>query len=273
MAPPQSPRDTPVTTRDFLAWKSEGRKIVTVTAYDALFGRLVDEAGVDCVLVGDSVNQVLAGEPSTLSATVDQMIYHARAVRRGVKRALVVVDLPFLSYQVSREEAVRNAGRVMKETGAQAVKLEGGTTMAATVGALVEIGIPVMGHIGLTPQSVHALGGYRVQGREEETARRLESDAAALESAGVFSIVLELVPAALAAKITAARGVPTIGIGAGAACDGQVLVLPDLLGLNDGFSPKFLKRYASMADEVREAVGRFGDEVRGGAYPDADHSF
>ena len=266
-------KESVVTTRDFLAWKSRGRRIVTVTAYDALFGRLVDEAGVDCVLVGDSVNQVLAGEPSTLSATVEQMIYHARSVRRGVKRALVVVDLPFLSYQVSREEAVRNAGRIMKETGAQAVKLEGGATMAATVQALVEIGIPVMGHLGLTPQSVHALGGYRVQGREEETARRLESDAAALESAGVFSIVLELVPAALAGKITAARGVPTIGIGAGPACDGQVLVLPDLLGLNDGFAPKFLKHYASLADQVRSAVGRFGEEVRAGSYPDAEHSF
>ena len=266
-------KDSPVTTRDFLTWKAAGRKIVTVTAYDALFGRLVDEAGVDCVLVGDSVNQVLAGEPSTLSATVEQMIYHARAARRGVRRALLVVDLPFLSYQVSREEAVRNAGRIMKETGAQAVKLEGGATMAATVQALVEIGIPVMGHLGLTPQSVHALGGYRVQGREEETARRLESDAAALESAGVFSIVLELVPAALAARITAARGVPTIGIGAGPSCDGQVLVLPDLLGLNDGFAPKFLKRYASLSDQVRTAVGRFGEEVRAGTYPDADHSF
>ena len=266
-------RDAPITTRDFLAWKSKNRKIVVVTAYDALFGRLVDEAGVDCVLVGDSVNQVLAGEPSTLSATLEQMIYHARAVRRGVKRALMVVDLPFLSYQVSREEAVRNAGRVMKETGAQAVKLEGGAAMAATVGALVEIGIPVMGHLGLTPQSVHALGGYRVQGRDEETARRLESDAAALEQAGVFSIVLELLPAALAGRITAARGVPTIGIGAGAACDGQVLVLPDLLGLNDDFAPKFLKRYASLGDEVRKAVGRYGDEVRAGTYPDAAHSF
>jgi len=266
-------KDTPVTTRDFLAWKAAGRKIVVVTAYDALFGRLVDEAGVDCALVGDSVNQVLGGASSTLSATLEQMIYHARAVRRGVKRALVVVDLPFLSYQVSREDAIRNAGRVMKETGAQAVKLEGGAAMAETVAALVAIGIPVMGHIGLTPQSVHALGGYRVQGRDDDTARRLESDAAALEDAGAFSVVLELVPAALAGKITAARAIPTIGIGAGAACDGQVLVLHDLLGLNDGFTPKFLKRYASLADEVRGAVGRFGDEVRRGAYPDADHSF
>jgi 3-methyl-2-oxobutanoate hydroxymethyltransferase len=270
---PAAPASTPVTTRDFAVWKAAGRKIVVVTAYDALFGRLVDEAGVDCVLVGDSVNQVLAGEPSTLSATLEQMIYHARAVRRGVARALIVVDLPFLSYQVSREEAVRNAGRVMKETGAQAVKLEGGETVAGTVRALVEIGIPVMGHVGLTPQSVHALGGYRVQGRDDDAARRLARDAEALERAGAFSVVLELVPAALAASVSAARAIPTIGIGAGAGCDGQVLVLPDLLGLNDGFAPKFLKRYASLADEVRSAVARYGDEVRRGAYPDPEHSF
>ncbi len=262
-----------MTTRDFLVWKAAGRKIVVVTAYDALFGRLVDEAGVDCVLVGDSVNQVLAGEPSTLSATLEQMIYHARSVRRGVRRALLVVDLPFLSYQVSREEALRNAGRVLKETGAEAVKLEGGAAMAETVRAMVEIGIPVMGHIGLTPQSVHALGGYRVQGRDEATAERLQRDAAALAEAGAFSIVLELVPAALAASLTSRVGAATIGIGAGAGCDGQVLVLPDLLGLNDAFSPKFLKRYASLAGEVRRAVGQYADEVRAGSYPDPDHSF
>ncbi len=273
MSPSSSSKVSPVTTRDFLSMKAAGKKIVVVTAYDALFGRLMDEAGVDCVLVGDSVNQVLCAEPSTLSATLEQMIYHARAVRRGVTRALVVVDLPFLSYQVSREEAIRNAGRVMKETGAAAVKLEGGAPVAETVRALVDIGIPVMGHLGLTPQSVHALGGYRVQGREAEAARRLESDAAALEQAGVFSSVLELLPAAVAGAITAARKVATIGIGAGPQCDGQVLVGPDLLGLNDGFAPKFLKRYASLADEVRAAVVRFGDEVRRGAYPDADHSF
>jgi len=270
---PEPATDSPVTTRDFLALKRAGKKIVVVTAYDALFGRLVDEAGVDCVLVGDSVNQVLCGERTTLSATLDQMIYHARAVRRGVTRALVVVDLPFLSYQVSREDAMRSAGRVMKETGASAVKLEGGAAMADTVRALVEIGIPVMGHLGLTPQSVHALGGYRVQGREGADARRLESEAEALEGAGAFAIVLELVPAPLAGAISRARAVPTIGIGAGPGCDGQVLVLPDLLGLNDAFAPKFLKRYASLADDVRSAVGRFGDEVRRGAYPDAEHSF
>ncbi len=262
-----------VTVRDLLAWKGEGRKIVAVTAYDALFGRLVDEAGADCVLVGDSVNQVIAGAPSTLSATLDQMIYHGRIVRRGVRHALLVVDMPFLSYQVSVEDALRNCGRVMKETGAQAVKIEGGEAMAATVRALVDIGIPVMGHVGLTPQSVHALGGYRVQGKDDASAARIETDARALEAAGTFAIVLELVPAAVSRRITAALKVPTIGIGAGLHCDGQVLVTPDLLGLNDGFSPKFLKRYAHLAESVRAAVGAFAAEVRTGAYPDDAHSF
>jgi 3-methyl-2-oxobutanoate hydroxymethyltransferase len=269
-----SPSERPaVTTRDFVAWKAEGRRIVTVTAYDALFGRLVDEAGVDGVLVGDSVNQVIAGQPSTLSATVDQMIYHAQMVRRGVQRALLVVDMPFLSYQVSTEDALRNCGRVMKETGAQAVKLEGGRAMAPTIRALVDIGIPVMGHIGLTPQSVHALGGYRVQGRTEEEAARLEQDAKTLEEAGCFSVVLELVPAALADRISRSLAIPTIGIGAGPGCDGQVLVLPDLLGLNDRFTPKFLKRYAELAGEVRSAVGAFAADVRAGSYPGPEHSF
>jgi 3-methyl-2-oxobutanoate hydroxymethyltransferase len=269
-----SPSERPaVTTRDFVAWKAEGRRIVTVTAYDALFGRLVDEAGVDGVLVGDSVNQVIAGQHSTLSATVDQMIYHAQMVRRGVQRALLVVDMPFLSYQVSTEDALRNCGRVMKETGAQAVKLEGGRAMAPTIRALVDIGIPVMGHIGLTPQSVHALGGYRVQGRTEEEAARLEQDAKTLEEAGCFSVVLELVPAALADRISRSLAIPTIGIGAGPGCDGQVLVLPDLLGLNDRFTPKFLKRYAELAGEVRSAVGAFAADVRAGSYPGPEHSF
>ncbi len=270
---PTPPSDAPVTTRDFPAFKREGRRIVVVTAYDALFGRLVDEAGVDAVLVGDSLNQVIAGRPTTLSATLDQMIYHGAMTRRGVRRALLVVDMPFLTYQVSREEAIRNCGRVMQETGAQAVKLEGGVGVAATVRAVVEAGIPVMGHVGLTPQSVHALGGYRVQGRDEEGSVRLEADVRALEEAGAFAIVLELMPAELAARLSGLLAVPTIGIGAGPGCDGQVLVLPDLLGLNDRFAPKFLKRYADLAGEVRRAVGAFADEVRRGAYPDAPHSF
>jgi len=263
-----------VTVRDFLARKGTKDKLVLVTAYDALFGRLVDESGVDGVLVGDSVGNVVAGLSSTIPVTLDQMIYHARAARRGVTRALLIVDMPFLTYQVTPEEALRNCGRVMQETEAQGVKLEGaGDAITAAVRKVVSAGIPVMGHLGFTPQSVHALGGFRVQGREKEAAKRLVAEAKRLEEAGAFSIVLELMPSDVAAEVTAAVGIPTIGIGAGAACDGQVLVLPDLLGLNDRFTPKFLKRYASMADEVREAIGRFRSDVRSGRYPDADHSF
>lgn len=268
----QGKRPKRVTIHDLVALKREGRKIAMVTAYDALFGGLVDQAGVDVVLVGDSVATVLAGEPTTLPATLGQMIYHGRSVTRGVKHALVVVDLPFLSYQVSIPEAVRNAGRVLKRTGAGAVKLEGGRAWAATVRAMVDAGIPVMGHLGFTPQSVHALGGHRIQGREDAAAERLLEDARALEAAGIFALVLELVPAGLAERVSQALTVPTIGIGAGPGCDGQVLVLHDLLGLNEGFAPKFLKRYAELGAAVREAVGRFGDEVRSGAYPDRAHS-
>lgn len=265
--------ERPVTTADLIKMKSEGRRIVALTAYDALFARLLDEAGVDVLLVGDSVHQVLGGASSTLGATLDQMIYHARLVRHGTSRALVVVDMPFLSYQVSIEDAIRNAGRVLKETGAEAVKLEGGAAMAETVAAMVERGIPVMGHLGLTPQSVHAIGGYKVQGRDAEAAARLQSDATALEQAGAFSLVLELVPTKLAGKISKALTIPTIGIGAGVKCDGQVLVLHDMLGLNEHFSPKFLKRYASLADEVRRAAESYAAEVREGKYPDDAHSF
>jgi 3-methyl-2-oxobutanoate hydroxymethyltransferase len=246
---------------------------VCLTCYDTLFARLLDESGVDILLVGDSVNQVLAGAETTLSATLEQMIYHTKIVRRGASRALVVCDLPFLTYQVSKEEAIKNAGRVMAETGCHAVKLEGGKPIAQTVRALVDVGIPVMGHLGLTPQSVHALGGYRVQGRDEKTAERLKEDAKALEDAGAFSIVLELVPAPLASQITKSLTIPTIGIGAGPACDGQVLVLHDMLGLNDKFAAKFVKRYAALAEDVREAVRLFTAEVREGRYPGPEHSF
>jgi 3-methyl-2-oxobutanoate hydroxymethyltransferase len=264
----------PVTVRDFMQKATRGEKLVVVTAYDALFARLVDAAGVDAILVGDSLGNVVAGLDSTLGVTLDQMIYHATIVRRGAPQALVVVDMPFLTYQVSVEDAVRNCGRVVQQTGAQAVKMEGGDdNIAAAVSAVVALGVPVMGHLGFTPQSVHALGGFRVQGRDAAAAGRLLDDARRLEDAGAFSVVLELVPAELAARISEAVAIPTIGIGAGASCDGQVLVLPDLLGLNEGFSPKFLKRYASLADDVRDAVRRFGDEVRAGSYPDADHSF
>jgi 3-methyl-2-oxobutanoate hydroxymethyltransferase len=263
----------PVTIHELLQRKPKGERIVMLTCYDALFARLLDASGVDILLVGDSVNQVLAGRDSTLSATLDQMIYHTAMVRRGAEHALVICDLPFLTYQVTVEDAKRNAGRVMQATGCHGVKLEGGRPMAATVRALVDIGIPVMGHLGLTPQSVHALGGYRVQGRDDVAAERLKDDAKALEDAGAFAVVLELVPAPLASHVTKALTIPTIGIGAGPACDGQVLVLHDMLGLNDRFSAKFVKKYAELAEEVRDAARRFGAEVREGRYPDAAHSF
>jgi 3-methyl-2-oxobutanoate hydroxymethyltransferase len=263
----------PMTVPDLLAMKAAGRRIVMLTCYDAAFARLLEQAEVDVLLVGDSVNQVLAGQETTLSATLDQMIYHAASVRRGARRALVFVDLPFLTYQVSPTEAIRNAGRVLQESGAHGVKLEGGRPMAETVRALVDRGIPVIGHLGLTPQSVHALGGYRVQGRDASTAERLLADAHALEEAGACSIVLELLPAALAKRITAALTIPTIGIGAGAGCDGQVLVLHDMLGLNEMFNPKFLKRYAELGEAVRTAVRSYAADVRDGTYPGPEHSF
>jgi 3-methyl-2-oxobutanoate hydroxymethyltransferase len=268
-----TPGKPPRNILDLLAMKREGRKIVVLTAYDALFARLLVEGGVDLLLVGDSVNQVVAGAESTLSATLAQMIYHATMVRRGSGGTMVFVDLPFLTYQVTIPDALRNAGRVMQETGAQGVKLEGGTNMAATIRAMVEIGIPVMGHIGLTPQSVHALGGYRVQGREKGAADRLLADAKAIEDAGACALVLELVPAELSARISQALTIPTIGIGAGPDCDGQVLVTPDMLGLNPGFSPKFLKRYVELAKDVTDATRRFAEDVRGGKYPAREHSF
>jgi 3-methyl-2-oxobutanoate hydroxymethyltransferase len=262
-----------ITTRALLEMKEKGERIVALTCYDALFARLLDASGIDILLVGDSLNQVLAGAASTLSATLEQMIYHTTIVRRGTERAMVICDMPFLSYQITPEDALRHCGRVMKESGCQAVKIEGGQSMAATVRRLVDVGIPVMGHIGLTPQSVHALGGYRVQGRDDATAERLKADAKALEDACAFAVVLELVPAALASHITKTLTIPTIGIGAGPACDGQVLVLHDMLGLNDQFSAKFVKKYAALAEDVREAARLFAAEVREGRYPGPEHSF
>jgi len=261
-----------VTTADLLAMKHAARKIVMLTAYDALFAALLDQAGVDVILVGDSVGPVLAGEETTLPVTLGQMIYHGRSVQRGTSHALVVVDLPFLSYQVSRAAAVRNAGRVLKRTGAGAVKLEGGRTWAPTVRALVEAGIPVMGHLGFTPQAMHVLGGIHVQGRDAAAASRLIDDAQALEEAGAFSLVLEFMSASVAQQVTAAVSIPTIGIGAGPHCDGQVLVLHDMLGLNERFNAKFVKRYAQLAAAVRAATESFATEVRTGQFPDAAHS-
>src|ERR1043165_2338677 len=260
------------TIHDVHAATIAGRKLVMLTCYDALFAKLLAPY-VDILLVGDSVHQVLGGNDTTLGATLDQMIYHAKAVRKGAPDAVVVVDMPFLSYQVSVPEAIRNAGRVLAETGATAVKLEGGRAMVPVVKALVDVGIPVMGHLGLTPQSVHQLGGYRVQGRENAQAERLLSEAVLLEDAGVFALVLELIPRALAKKVSDKLAVPTIGIGGGPDCDGQVLVLPDMLGLNPGFTPKFLKTYASLAGEVVKAAAGYAADVRKGAYPGPEHSF
>jgi 3-methyl-2-oxobutanoate hydroxymethyltransferase len=263
----------PLTVLDLLAMKAAGRRIVMLTCYDAVFARLLEQADVDVLLVGDSLNQVIAGQETTLSATLEQMIYHAAAVRRAARRSLVFVDLPFLTYQVTVPDAIRNAGRVLQETGAHGVKLEGGRPMAETVRALVERGIPVIGHLGLTPQSVHALGGYRVQGRDAGAADRLLADAKALEVAGACAVVLELLPSELARSISATLTIPTIGIGAGPGCDGQVLVLHDMLGLNEGFNPKFLKRFAELGEAVRQAVRTYGAEVRDGGYPGREHSF
>ncbi len=266
-------KSKPVRTVDLKVMKGAGEKIVALTAYDALFASLVDESGVDVILVGDSVNTVLCGEATTLSATLDQMIYHGRIVRKGVRRALLTIDMPYLSYQVSIEDAKRNCGRVLKETGAEAVKVEGGRSVAPTVNALVEIGIPVMGHVGFTPQSVHAMGGHRVQGRAVGAKERIVEDAKALEQAGAFSVVLELMPSDVAQSVTEAIDIPTIGIGSGPSCDGQVLVLHDMLGLNDRFSAKFLKRYADLAGSVRSAVKAYEEDVRAGRYPDVSHAY
>ena len=264
----------PLTITDLLTMKAAGKRVVMLTCYDAIFARLLEDSGVDVLLVGDSLNQVIAGHETTLSATLDQMIYHAAAVRRGARRALVFVDLPFLTYQISIPEAIRNAGRVLQETGAHGVKLEGGGHMVDTVAALVERGIPVIGHLGLTPQSVHAMGGYSVQGRGEQSELLLE-DAKALEAAGVFAIVLEVIPAELAEQVTAVTSVPTIGIGAGPACDAQVLVWQDMAAFRTPGSsaPKFVKTYAELGDRLREAARQFAEEVRSGTYPGPQHAY
>lgn len=263
-----------VTILDLQEMKARGERIAMLTAYDFLFARLVDRAGTDVVLVGDSLGDVMLGLDSTIPVTLDDMVHHAAAVRRGVARALVVVDMPFLTYQVSREDAVRNAGRLLQETGAAAVKLEGGTPeMADTVAAVVRAGIPVMGHLGFTPQSVHALGGFRVQGREEAGRERLVAEARRLEEAGAFAVVLELVPGPVAEAVTAAVRIPTIGIGAGAGCDGQVLVLPDMLGMNPDFQPRFLRRFAELGAAADAGIRDYVAAVKAREYPAAEHTF
>jgi len=259
----------PVTIPDFAAWKSQRRRISVLTAYDFPVARLLDAAGVDCLLVGDSLGTVVQGWETTLKVTLDQVIYHAEMVARAARRALVVADLPFMSYQVSPRQALRSAGRILKETNCQAVKLEGGAKMAATIRAIVEAGIPVMGHVGLQPQAVRKLGGHKVQRSAEE----ILADASAAAGAGAFAIVLECIPSSLAARITEEIPIPTIGIGAGPRCDGQVLVIHDMLGLIEQFRPKFVRHYAELGQEVRAAVAAYVADVAEGRFPGEIESF
>lgn len=262
-----------ITTRRFIEMKHSGEKISMLTSYDYTTAGIVDNAGVDGILIGDSASNVMAGNSTTIPITVDQMIYHARAVALAVKRALVVCDMPFGSYQTSREDAMRNAVKMMKEGAMDALKLEGGVEIADTVRAMVAAGIPVMGHLGLTPQSIHKFGGYGLRAKEEAEARKLLSDAKALEEAGVFAIVLEKIPARLAKEVTESVGCPTIGIGAGGYCDGQVLVVDDMLGKSAGFKPKFLRKYADLNAIITDAVGRYVADVKSCDFPSAEESY
>jgi 3-methyl-2-oxobutanoate hydroxymethyltransferase len=262
-----------VTTNLLTQMKEAGTPIAALTAYDYTMAQLLDQAGVDLILVGDSVSTVMQGLETTVTVTMEHMVYHASLVRRGVERALVVADLPFMSYQVNSDEALRNAGRMVKEAGAEAVKLEGGRVVAETVRRIVDVGIPVMGHLGLTPQSIHKFGTYQVRATDEKEADELRRDAKLLEQAGVFSIVLEKVPAALAREVTESVSVPVIGIGAGGGCDGQILVSHDMLGICTRFNPRFVRRYGNLADEMRSAFERFSADVRGRDFPRDDESY
>jgi len=264
---------TRVTTSTIRDMKKKGERLTMLTAYDYPTAAAMDEAGIDVILVGDSLGMVVLGYDSTLPVTMEDMLHHTKAVTRAAKRAMVIGDMPFMSYQASVEEAVRNAGRFMQEAGAQGVKLEGGREVAEVTRRIAQAGIPVMAHIGLTPQSVHQLGGYKVQGKDHPSAVRLLEDARILEEAGAFAVVLECVPAALAEKITASLAISTIGIGGGVHCDGQVLVVHDMLGLFERFTPKFVKKYASLNVQIKEAVTQYIDEVRRGVFPGPEHSF
>ena len=261
------------TAATFAAAKAKGEKLSMLTAYDYSTAKLEDESGINGILVGDSLGNVVLGYEDTVSVTMEDMIHHGAAVARGAKNALVVVDMPFMSYEVTVEEAVRNAGRLMKEGRAGAVKLEGGVRVAEQIRAIVKAGIPVMGHIGLTPQSINVFGGFKVQGKSEEAARALLADAKAVEEAGAFAVVIEAVPAVLAQMITDAVSIPTIGIGAGAGCDGQILVYQDMLGMFSDFTPKFVKRYANVGEVMREAFANYAAEVASGAFPTEDHTY
>ncbi len=262
-----------VTIPQLMEWKKNQRKISALTAYDYTFARLLDESGIDVILVGDSAGMVAMGHENTLPVTMDEMIFHTRGVRRGVQTALLVGDMPFMSYHVSEADTIQNAGRFIQEGGAEAVKMEGGSRILDKVHAVVQAGISVMGHVGLTPQSVHQFGGYRVQGKNYLDARQIKKDALDLQKSGVFALVLEGMPMELAAEITAELEIPTIGIGAGSHCDGQILVTQDMLGMNLDFAPKFVKKYSEVGAAIRSAVQGYVDEVRSGAFPDEAHSY
>ncbi|MBQ2171547.1 MAG: 3-methyl-2-oxobutanoate hydroxymethyltransferase [Paludibacteraceae bacterium] len=262
-----------MTTAKLRQMKAAGEKIAMLTSYDFTLARLEDEAGIDMLLVGDSASNVVCGNQTTLPITVDEMIFLTKGVVRAAQHALVVCDMPFGSYQVSEEEAVRSAIRILKESGCDAVKLEGGEEILPAIRHMIQAGVPVMGHLGLTPQSVNQFGGYGLRAKEEAEAEKLLRDARLLDEAGCFSIVLEKIPAALAERVTKEVSCPVIGIGAGAGCDGQVLVLHDMLGLNQGFQPKFLRRYAQLADDVKHAVGQYVSTVKEGSFPSAEESY
>jgi len=258
---------------DIYKKKAEGKKITMLTAYDFPTAQIVDQAGIDMILVGDSLGMVVQGVSSTLPVTMDEMLYHTKIVSRAAASAMVVGDMPFLSYQTSKADAVQNAGRFLKEAGAAAVKLEGGTQMAAAIRAIVDAGIPVVAHIGLTPQYVHALGGFKVQGKDDAAREKILADARAVQDAGAFSVVLEAMPSSLAKEIHSLLRIPTIGIGAGPDCDGQVLVIHDLLGLFDRFTPKFVKKYANLKEHALKAVKEYKQDVESGKFPSEEHSF
>lgn len=262
-----------ITGTTLLAMKNASEKIVSLTAYDYSFAAVLDAAGVDVILVGDSLGMVIQGRDSTLPVTMDEMVYHGRCVASGCSRSMVLLDMPFMSYQASTEQALVNAGRLMKEGGAEMVKLEGGAVVADTVKALSDSGIPVCGHLGLTPQSVHKIGGYKVQGREQDAAEKMQQDALALQDAGATLLVLEAVPRALAKAITRALRIPTIGIGAGIDTDGQVLVLQDMLGIYPKPSPKFCRNFMDGAGDIQGAIRSYVDAVRSGSFPAAEHGF
>lgn len=262
-----------VTTKALTLLKKKGIKISALTAYDFITAKLLDEAGIDIVLIGDSLSNVFQGNETTLPVTMDEMIYHTKAVTKAVNRAMVVVDMPFMSYQASPDEGFRNAGRIMKETSAGGVKLEGGLRVAETIKKITEAGIPVMGHIGLTPQSIHQFGSYRERGRDKEESDEILRDAKVVEEAGAFAIVLEKIPAGLANEVTNSISIPTIGIGAGVHCDGQILVTPDMLGLNVDFHPRFVRLYAKLAAEMDKAVKQYIEDVKQKKFPSQDESY